>query len=74
MSEDNDDVQFFTREEIVEEGKEHLAPVYDIFTGKRLHIKHNYRHLPVREETERELAERLRRAEFWDDPTWKKSF
>ena len=74
MSEDEENVQFFKREEIVEESEKDLAPVIDIFTGKRLNIKHDYRHLPIPVETDEEKAEREKREEFWDDPTWKKSF
>ena len=72
--EDNDDVQFFKREEIVSEEQKGLAPVYDIFTGKRLDIKHDYRHLPIPVETEEEKIKRHGWEEFWNDPTWKKSF
>ena len=42
MVEDNDNIQFFQRKQIIEPDQEGLAPVIDIFSRKRLNIKYEY--------------------------------
>ncbi len=72
MATENDDVEFFRRQEVVEEGQEGLAPVIDIFTRKKLNARITI--LPVStSETEEQKNARLAYEEFWNDSCWKKS-